>query len=141
MSKFDFGRKSMVQYYTLKPPLQKVAYISLSLGLMDFSIICGHRSEVEQTKAFNKGKSRVQWPDGKHNSLPSQAMDCVPYVDGKISWNHFHCCVLAGIILATAKYHDVNLRWGGNFDMDGEPITDQDFQDLCHFELIKKGER
>jgi hypothetical protein len=30
----------------------------------------------------------------------------------------------------------VMIRWGGNWDMDGEPITDQDFQDLVHFELI-----
>ena len=133
---FNFGKKSMEQYYTLTPILQKIAFTSLGLDLMDFAIICGHRPETEQTKAFNKGASRVQWPDSKHNKIPARAMDCVPYVNEKISWNHFYCCVLAGIILATAKHHDINLRWGGNWDMDGEPITDQDFQDLCHYELI-----
>jgi peptidoglycan L-alanyl-D-glutamate endopeptidase CwlK len=31
----------------------------------------------------------------------------------------------------------VKLRWGGNWDRDGEPVTDQDFQDLVHFELAE----
>jgi len=35
------------------------------------------------------------------------------------------------------KMLEVDLRWGGNWDMDGEPITDQDFQDLVHFEEVK----
>jgi len=132
---FSFGKNSMEEYYTLAPFLQKIAYTALSLGLMDFSIICGHRNEADQNRAFNKGKSRDKWPNGKHNSMPSKAMDCVPYINDKLSWNYFHCCVLAGIILAEAKHHNIDLRWGGNWDMDSEPITDQDFQDLCHFEL------
>jgi hypothetical protein len=28
------------------------------------------------------------------------------------------------------------LKWGANWDMDGEIITDQGFMDLPHFELI-----
>jgi len=39
--------------------------------------------------------------------------------------------------LSVGKMLEVDLRWGGNWDMDGEPITDQDFQDLVHFEEVK----
>jgi len=134
--KFYFGKESMENYHTLTPKLQKVAWLTLGLGLMDFSIICGHRGEFKQTRAFNEGKSKVAWPHSKHNSFPSKAMDCVPYIAEELSWNKFHCCVLAGLILAVAKLNGIKLRWGGNWDMDSEPITDQDFQDLCHFEEV-----
>lgn len=132
--KFSFGKGSMENYHTLTPKLQKIAWTALNLDLMDFAIVCGHRNEVEQTKAFNEKRSKVKWPNSKHNSFPAKAMDCVPYIAGKLSWNKFHCCVLAGLILAEAKHHGISLRWGGNWDMDSEPITDQDFQDLVHFE-------
>lgn len=38
-------------------------------------------------------------------------------------------------VLATVKL-GIDIRWGGNWDMDGEPVTDQNFQDLVHFELV-----
>ena len=47
-----------------------------------------------------------------------------------------HCCVLAGIILTCAVKRGIKIRWGGNWDMDSEPITDQDFQDLVHYERV-----
>jgi len=135
--KFCFGKRSMENYHTLVPRLQKVAFTALKLGIVDFSIICGYRSPEEQDKAFKEGMSKLKWPDSKHNHLPSKAMDCVPWISGALSWNKLHCCVLAGIILATAGYHGIKLRWGGNWDMDSEPITDQDFQDLCHYEEVE----
>ena len=79
----------------------------------------------------------MKWPDGKHNKMPSEAVDVVPYINGKASWDKLHCCVLAGIVLACAVRLGESVRWGGNWDMDGEPITDQDFQDLVHFELVR----
>ena len=103
---------------------------------MDFAVTCSFRGEIEQNALYPE-KTKVQWPNSKHNKWPAEAMDLVPYVGGKISWNKFHCCVLAGIVLATAKNLGIKLRWGGNWDMDDEPITDQDFQDLVHFEEVK----
>ena len=58
----------------------------------------------------------------------------VPVINGKLSWEKEHCLVLAGMVLAIGKTLGHSIRWGGNWDMDGEPITDQDFQDLVHFE-------
>jgi len=134
---FHYGRKSLKNYETLSPNLQRVADRVLGYGIMDFSLDCTHRGEAEQNRLFNMVPPRTEkaWPDSKHNTLPSEGMDCVPYVAGKSSWNKLHCCVLAGLFLAAAKEEGVKLRWGGNWDMDSEPITDQDFQDLCHFEL------
>jgi len=131
-----FGEKSAKNMVLLSYDLQWLAREALAVEIIDFSIICTHRNQEDQNRAFNEGRSRVRWPNGKHNKHPSQAMDCVPYINGKISWEKVHCCVLAGVILAVAKKLGVKIRWGGNWDMDGEPITDQDFQDLVHFEEV-----
>lgn len=133
---YNFGRSSEYNLRTADPELQKVMRDALTTGIMDFSIIEGHRGEVKQNRYYDLGKSEKKWPDGKHNKTPSQAVDAAPYINGKTSWNKLHCCVLAGIILACAAKRGIKLRWGGNWDMDGEPITDQDFQDLVHFERV-----
>lgn len=133
---FNFGRKSTKNYALLTLNLRRVATRSLDYGIIDFLIDCSYRDPAEQDRLFKLRKSKVVWPNSKHNKLPAKAMDCVPYVAGKASWNKLHCCVLAGIILAAGKEEGVTLRWGGNWDMDSEPITDQDFQDLAHFEEV-----
>jgi len=133
--KFFFGKASKVEHNTLHPDLQLIFDSALALDIMDFSIIEGYRSKQLQNRYFEIGRSKVQWPDGKHNKMPSTAGDAAPYINRKVSWNKLHCCVLAGIILSCAARWGIKLRWGGNWDMDSEPITDQDFQDLVHYEL------
>lgn len=132
--RFKFGKSSNQKLSTASIELQFIMRDALETGIMDFSITEGHRKKAEQNRYYATGKSKVQWPNGKHNSDPSEAVDAVPYINGKSSYNKLHCCVLAGIILTCAARRGIRLRWGGNWDMDGEPITDQDFQDLVHFE-------
>ena len=134
--KFEFGRKSIKNRETLSLNLRRIADRALGYGVMDFSIDCGFRPKAIQDRLFKLGRSKVIWPNSKHNHLPSKAMDCVPYVNGKSSWVKVHCCVLSGLIQAAAVEERIKLRWGGNWDMDSEPITDQDFQDLVHFEEV-----
>jgi peptidoglycan L-alanyl-D-glutamate endopeptidase CwlK len=44
-------------------------------------------------------------------------------------------CYLAGVIQCAAAELGYDLRWGGNWDGDGEIIKDQKFNDLPHFEI------
>lgn len=134
--KFNFGKISQMKLYTVHPDLEIIMEDALDTGIMDFSIIEGHRGRTKQNRYYDLGKSKVKFPDGKHNEEPSQAVDAAPFINGKVSWNKLHCCVLAGIILACAAKRGIKIRWGGNWDMDNEPITDQDFQDLVHYELV-----
>jgi peptidoglycan L-alanyl-D-glutamate endopeptidase CwlK len=129
------GKKSLQNLSTCCNELYQICNKAIDLGIVDFSVIEGHRGRERQTELFDGGKSRVQWPDGKHNLLPSDAADIVPYVNGAVSWNIKHCIFLAGLLTATAGILGFNLRWGGNWDMDGEVMTDQDFQDLVHYEI------
>ena len=133
---FSFGKTSRMNLYTVHPDLEIVMEDALDVGIIDISIIEGHRGKEKQNKYFDLGKSKVKWQNGKHNKIPSSAVDAAPYINGKVSWNKMHCCVLAGIILTCAVKRGIKIRWGGNWDMDSEPITDQDFQDLVHYELV-----
>lgn len=106
----------------------------------DCTIVCGHRSEKEQTKAFNDGFSKVKFPKSKHNKFPSMAVDAVPY---PIDWDdtdrmiHFAGYV-RGVVEILYTFGDIThkVRWGGDWDKDTE-LKDNRFQDFPHFELYK----
>lgn len=135
-----YGRQSLNRLATVDADLQRVFREALKLGLIDITIVQGRRSKEDQTHYYYSGQSKVRWPNSKHNVINeadlASAIDAAPYVNGAVSWKKEHCIFLAGLVMATAKHLGVKLRWGGNWDQDLEPITDQDFQDLVHFELV-----
>lgn len=99
---------------------------------VDCSIIEGHRTEEEQNKLFHAGRSKVQWPNSKHNSSPSTAVDVVPY---PVDWNdkeRFY--YFSGVVIGIASQMGIEIRWGGDWDGD-HSWRDQTFHDLPHFEL------
>jgi len=104
--------------------------------IADCAIIEGHRPKERQDEYFALGKSKLPWPDGKHNRVPSEAVDAAPWINGEISWDRRHCLFFAGIVIGVAEMMGIKIRWGGDWDSDREPVTDQDFQDLVHFEII-----
>ena len=104
----------------------------------DNTIVCGHRGEQAQEKAFKDGFSKVRFPNSKHNSIPSMAVDSVPY---PIEWENINRMrVYAGYVLGVARmlkdYGDIHheLKWGGDWDRDFI-YKDQRFNDFPHFEL------
>ena len=131
-----FGKQSLKNLCLLSYNLQWVLREALAMELMDFSVICTHRSRGDQDQAFMDGKSKVRWPNSKHNSMPSKAVDIYPYVNGKVSYNKLHCCVLAGIVLTVAMKLGIELRWGGNWDSTNINIGKQKLNDYGHFEEI-----
>ena len=97
----------------------------------DCSILCGRRGELEQSRLFAEGKSKLTFPNSKHNKTPSMAVDVMPY---PIDWDdmqglHF----FAGYVLGVAEllhYEGLmshRVRWGGHF---------KGFFDGPHYELI-----
>lgn len=103
---------------------------------MDCAVTCGHRGQADQDAAYAAGKSKVRYPNGMHNSVPSKAVDVYPYVNGRLSDKTAQCCYLAGYVMATADRLGIKIRWGGDWDMDTEALTDQQLQDLVHFEEV-----
>lgn len=103
------------------------------LLIIDHSVICGFRNEVDQTLAYNSNNSKVQWPNGKHNTDPSKAIDIAPY---PTMWdNVYYFYYLAGVVETVAREEGVTMRWGGDWDRDKD-FTDQKFMDLGHWEIV-----
>jgi peptidoglycan L-alanyl-D-glutamate endopeptidase CwlK len=133
---YHLGKESKSRLSTCCPELKSLVELAIAVSPIDFVVIEGHRDYDRQEQLFSEGKTKVHYPYSKHNPIPSEAVDLGPYVNGNLSWDFNHCCVLAGAVLAVAEMTGIKIRWGGNWDMDGEPITDQDFQDLVHFEKV-----
>lgn len=143
---FQFGNRSKTKLASCHPDLQLIAEESLKVSQVDFGVSEGHRSVEKQLEYFNTGKSKIDGIKikGKHNYQPSMAFDYYAYVSGKpkLAFNSSYLVYLGGVITATAKRllnegrisHKV--RWGANWDSDGEILTDQSFDDTPHIELV-----
>jgi len=104
---------------------------------MVIRVTCGHRSKAEQDAAVAAGKSKTPWPKSKHNSLPSLAVDVVPLEGKRIDWSdRERMTLMAGIAIGLAAAKGIAIRWGGDWDGDGE-VKDNNFDDLPHLELKK----
>lgn len=139
MAEFKYGRRSIERLNTIHPILRQILINVLNFGIMDISILYGARGKEDQNNLFEKGLSKLKWPESKHNIKDhwdkASAVDAAPFINGKASYNYNHCCYLAGLVMGEAKRMGVHVRWGGDWDEDGEAITDQTFNDLLHFEL------
>jgi len=139
-----YGDKSLMVLDTLHPDLQLVFKTVLEMGV-DHTLICGHRPKAEQDRAFAEGKSKVKFPDSKHNSLPSMAVDAMPWFKTapNIDWGHkpsiYH---LAGIVkgVAATLYQQGKIgylvRWGGDWDSDFD-VREKQWDDSPHYELYR----
>ncbi len=126
-----FGRRSKKQLSTCDKKLQDV--FNEVIKHVDCSVLEGHRGEVRQNELYEEGKTKVYFPNGRHNANPSRAVDVVPY---PIDWDdreRFH--LFAGFVLGIAKSIGITLRWGGDWDRDWT-VMDNKFDDFPHFELI-----
>lgn len=107
----------------------------------DFTVVCGHRGEEAQNKAFRENKSTKRWPDSKHNTYPSLAVDLAPYESGGIDWGKTQSAYFAGRVMGLAEelfrqgIMKHRIRCGIDWDMDND-IDDTKFWDAGHFEII-----
>jgi len=128
----SFSDKSLSKLATCDPRLQRVFHEVVRN--FDCTILEGHRNKERQNRMVKEGKSQVRWPNSKHNTLPSMAVDVTPY---PVVWDDRERQTLfAGFVLATAKAMGIDLRWGGDWDRDTE-VRDNTFDDLVHFEIVE----
>lgn len=121
---------------------------ALAADLIDFvdcSVLEGHRNEEDQNRYYNATPrlSQVKFPDGKHNTNPSEAIHLAPYpyprfedADAEVAktayWEQIY---FAGMVMATAQRLGIDLRWGGDWNQNNN-LQDNKFDDLLHFELV-----
>jgi peptidoglycan L-alanyl-D-glutamate endopeptidase CwlK len=135
---YKFSDKSKKRLETCHPYLQLL--MTKVLEHLDITIIEGHRNKEKQNNYYYAipPKSKVKYPNSKHNKIPSMAVDIAIYHKNEphIRWSTIkEWYYLAGIVEGRAKALGIEIRWGGDWDQDGD-FNDQDFNDLVHFELI-----
>jgi len=109
--------------HCVHPILIELMLFSIRTSDHDFSIICGWRSDSDQEKAYKEGKSQLRGGTGKHNLLPSKAIDIAPYpVDFDDISKYL---TLGDHIKKCAEYLNIPIIWGGDWKM----------RDYGHFEL------
>ena len=125
-----FGKTSEARLSTCDDRLQQIC--NAAIKEMDFTVLCGHRTEQAQNEVFDHGLSRVRWPNSKHNSWPSRAVDLAPY---PIDWaDRDRFLKLADLIIRKSIELKIEIRWGADWNRNGR-TDDERFLDYPHFEL------
>jgi len=94
---------------------------------IDALIYCTWRGKKEQDKAFAEKKSKLKFPNSKHNCVSvqgkpaSKAFDAVAQCNGIAQWNDLHAYAKMGEIARS-----IGLEWGGDWVK---------FRDRPHFQL------
>jgi len=78
----------------------------------------GYRDRLEQDELVKKEKSKLNYPNSKHNKWPSQAVDIQIYKNGKATWEPNEYIKLWHLVMFYCMDNEINIRWGGNWDGD-----------------------
>lgn len=122
-----FGKTSKKRLKGVDDRLVKV--LNELIKIMDVTIIEGLRTSERQEELLKKGATKVKY--SKH--MEGKAVDLSPY---PIDWENrdgFH--YMGGMIRGIAKQLDIKVRWGGDWDSDGD-VKDNGFDDLVHVEIL-----
>jgi peptidoglycan L-alanyl-D-glutamate endopeptidase CwlK len=107
----------------------------------DCTVICGFRDEIAQNTAFSEGNTQKKWPDSKHNTQPSLAVDVAPYEASGVDWGKLQSAEFAGYVMGVAdqllRIGSISHRIRRGVDWDGDyDVDDTKFWDACHFEIM-----
>ena len=133
---FILSDRSLQRMKDVNPRLINLALLAIKRTPIDFGIawMGGMRTPEEQNQLFKDGYSKC---DGylkmsKHQS--GNAIDLNVFVGSRIVNNKEMLCVVAGVMFSCANELNIKLRWGLDWDSDGD-IRDNTFNDMYHFEL------
>lgn len=136
----NWSNKSQAVFDTLHIDLKTLT--SRVLQIHDCSLLWGHRDKDTQNALFDDGKSKVRYPDSKHNTLPSEAVDMIPYRKGLDPYgDDGYTTYFCGIVLGVAEqlrqegHMRYAIRWGGSWTTERNHKFAR-FFDAYHFELF-----
>lgn len=126
---YVLGKRSMDRLLGVHPDLVRVVKRAIELAEHDFSVIEGVRTVEKQKQYVASGASKTM--DSRH--ITGHAVDLYP-VGRPTPWGKCH--VVKAAMFAAARELGVSIRWGGDWDMDGDS-KDEKFYDGPHFELLR----
>ena len=130
---FYLGRRSKQRLEGVHPDLVRVVKRAIRSTICDFTVLEGVRSEERQRKLFQAGASKIM--NSRH--LTGHAVDLGAYLDGGVRWDWPLYYQIAAAMMMAAVEEGVTIRWGGDWDSDGD-YTDEKWRDGPHFELPRK---
>ena len=123
---YRFGKRSKERLKGVDVRLINV--LNELIKIMDVTIIEGLRTKERQEELLKKGATKVKY--SKH--MEGKAVDLAPYpIDWEATDRFYY---MGGMIRWIAKQLNINVRFGGDWDSDGN-IRDQTFMDLVHIEV------
>jgi len=129
-----YSKKSLEQLETCCKELQEI--FAEVIKIYDCTITEGHRNEKQQNELYKANLSKVQFPNGNHNKIPSDAVDAYPCLKGLgVSYDANDCSFMAGVVFVTAERLGYKIRWGGIWD--NNSIKTNRFKDMGHYEIIR----
>jgi peptidoglycan L-alanyl-D-glutamate endopeptidase CwlK len=129
-----YSERSQIQLSTCHPDLKRLFYRVLTYR--DHTILCGHRTEEEQDRAYVEGNSKLPWPESKHNTHPSIAVDVQPYPAPTGTRAMWEWLEFIGFVKGVAAELKIRVRNGADWDSDLD-LDDTSFVDACHWELVE----
>jgi len=119
---YSLGKKSIKNLEGVHKDLVKVVELAISRSPIDFTVNEGLRSISRQKMLVSTGKSKTM--NSRH--LTGHAVDLVPWIDGKPSWDWDHYYPIADTVKGCAKELGVDIEWGGGW---------KSFPDAPHWQL------
>ena len=132
----SFSQRSQDKLNTCDKRIQDI--MNEVIQHLDITIVSGMRGAVEQDSLYEKGFSKVKFPNSKHNHNPSLAVDVCIYNKEKphIRWddkNQF--CYMVGYIKSVADRLGIKIRMGA--DWNGDMLFNESFFDGAHIEVAE----
>lgn len=120
---FKLGAQSERNLEGVHQDICRVVRLAITLSEQDFSVFEGLRTLERQKKLLASGASRTL--DSYH--LTGDAVDLVPYVDGRVKWQMPLCNKVARAVRQAALELGVSMTWGRVWD---RRIADLDPENL-----------
>ena len=141
MSKFALSQRSYFRLWRVHPSIIRVLEDAIDLTAIDFGVayMGGFRTEDEQRQLFIQGVSKADGEIHMSKHQTGDAVDLIIFVDGKAldpKEEHYTemLCVVAGVVLSSAKRLGVPMKWGGDWGK-GDVRSNKSF-DPYHFEFL-----
>jgi len=109
---YTLGKKSKRELIGVHPDLVAVTERAIQITLQDFSVFDGIRTKAEQSEYVRTGVSKKL----KSKHIIGEAVDLVPYINGKPRWEWEPIYKIATAMRHAADERNVRLRWGGVWD-------------------------
>jgi peptidoglycan L-alanyl-D-glutamate endopeptidase CwlK len=142
MSKFILGKRSKDNLVGVHPVLIQIVIRALELSPVDFFVDCGVRTPERQAELYAQGRTKpgpvVTWTLKSNHFVNKKtgfghAVDLIPL---PVDWNNLKAfdAVAKAMFQAAAEFK-IELRWGADWDQDGNP-RERGETDSPHFEIV-----